>query len=339
MDQIQNEPKKSYAWVWVIIIAVILIGGYFIYQNNFAKKESPKETTSETNSTPRETKTLAESWQRNSEIVFDNITSTDTHKISDNLFRMYMNKEGNIVYTESTDGKTWGSTQSTGISEDAGKFISNPAVLKVADGNWIMLYEQQPQQKKGQTPGPSSAVNQRNLYLATSLDGKTFAKAGISIDSSVADNYFASVPDLILLPDGKIRVYYVCGGESICSQVSADNGKTWAKESGVRLAEMAVDPDVKTKTENGKTKWIMYYSILDPQKNGLYKAVSSDGLAWTKLDGQVVEKTGNNAIVDPDVVEISPNNFVMYFGESSGASSVGGDQINLYGAIYNGDIF
>jgi hypothetical protein len=346
----QDQPHKSFLakWWWVIILIIIALGVLLMFlrgdedtwikdkAGNWIKHGNPS---SESPNSQSPAAKKAESWIRDSMIFMPNTTSTDTHKISDGLFRMFLNSQGSIAYAESADGKTFSSPISTEITEDAGKMLSNPAALQLADNSWIMLYEQAPQQKPGQKQGSPGTANQRNLYLATSTDGKTFIKQGIAIDSRVDDNYFASVPDLALLPDNNIRLYYVCGGESICSRLSSDNGKTWAKESGYRLTDMAVDPDVKIKTVDNKTKWVMYYSILEPSKNGLYKATSQDGLTWTPIDGQIISKTGDNAIVDPDVLEITPNNWVMYFGESGGASSTGGEQINLYRSTYEGDIF
>jgi hypothetical protein len=200
-----------------------------------------------------------------------------------------------------------------------------------------MIYEQAPRRQPGQTGNvPAGPTNQRNLYRATSNDGISWSKQGLAIDSSVNDNYFASVPDLVLLPESKVRMYYVCRGDSVCSQISSDNGTSWTKESGFRLTDTAVDPNVLY--ENNQ--WIMYYSILNPSKNGLYKAVSKDGLLWTELEGQIIAKSSaRNAIVDPDVYEIANGSYVMNFGESTSNGSTGGEQINLYNATFQGEIF
>lgn len=95
-----------------------------------------------------------------------------------------------LVYP-TLDGKNFGSPQSTGITEETGKMISNPAVLKIKDGEWIMIYEQAPQRQPGEKEGPPSPANQRNLYLATSTDGarfKYFGEASLSAKSGGAIN-------------------------------------------------------------------------------------------------------------------------------------------------------
>ncbi|MCL5794857.1 MAG: hypothetical protein M1338_00655 [Patescibacteria group bacterium] len=349
MNEENKSPKSFLAkWWWIIILIIIALSALLIFlrgdedtwikdkMGNWIKHGNPSSTApSPKASAVKE----AEAWTKDPTVLMTNTTSTDTHKISEGLFRMFLNGQGGIAYVETADGKTFSSLISTKVTEDSGKMISNPATLQLADNSWIMLYEQAPRKNPGQKDGPPGTANQRNLYLATSSDGKNFTKQGIAVDSSKEDDYFASVPDLVLLPNNNIRLYYVCGGESICSRLSSDNGKTWVKESGYRLADMAVDPDVKIKIADNKTKWVMYYSILEPSKNGLYKAISEDGLTWTPLKNQIISKTKDNALVDPDVIEFTPNTWVMYFGQSGGASSTGGEQINLFRATYSGDIF
>lgn len=250
---------------------------------------------------------------------------------------MFLMEQGGIKYTDSTDAKIFNQAVPTGVTEDPEKFISNPAVLQISSNSWIMIYEQALMKKPGgiksdDVTGPN---NQRNLYLAVSFDGKTFSKSGLAVDSSNEDNYFASVPNLVMLSDGKIRMYYVSYGDRIASRTSSDNGKTWIKDDGIRKADMAVDPDVITKFANGKTKWVMYYTILEPSKNALFKASSSDGLTWSE-GVKVLDKNNNSGmIVDPDVIELTDGSYQMFFGESESATG----NINLYYAISSGEIF
>lgn len=322
----QDQPRRSKWWIWILVIlllAVVSYGGYWYWKNKIKKSNS-----GENNSEQTETEEI---WTRGDHIVLEGVTSSDTHKLADGIYRMYYMSDAKIVFADSTDGLLFGTGTPTGITEDTGKMISNPSVLNLSDGSWIMIYEQQPAQgvNSGLTvPGPNS---QRDLYLATSTDGKSFSKVGIAIDSSKEDNYFASVPDLILLPDGKIRMYYVSGGEAIGSAISSDNGKTWKRESGYRLTEKAVDPDVIFKDENGTKKWVMYFSILSGPGNAIYRATSSDGLTWEKGKEILKSSDDQSTIVDPDVVNLYGNNYRMYFGEAKENSSDAGKpgQFNL----------
>jgi len=330
MEPESIEPKHNLAWLWIVLSIVIIAAvGYFVYSNYFITNTSDDQTSEKTTEVA-----IVEDWELGSAVVKDSTTSTDTHKISDNLYRRYFMAEGGIFYDESTDGLAFSGKNSTGVAEVKGKMISNPAVLEVTPNDWIMIYEMAPMRTPGSNPGQPGPSNQRDLYLAKSKDGKKFIVVGNAINSAKADNYFASVPDLVKTPDGKIRMYYVSGGSAIGSALSSDNGVTWVKDAGYRLADSAVDPDVLLKDG----KWVMYYSVLEPNKNAIYKATSNDGLTW---DNQklLFKSTTGGAIVDPDVYETSTGSYTMFFGQSSAGGSTGGEVINLFKATLIGNIF
>lgn len=323
--------------VIVVVLAVIGFAGWKVYGSN---KKSTNQSTSSTAKTTANAKTsnktatpptpTTETWTRTGKMVLANVTSTDTHKLADGTYRTYYMNNGQIVYADSTDAVSFGTPKATGVTQDPNMMIANPSVLKIKTGDWIMVYEEQlmndPNANKPGHMGP-----QRNFYLATSKDGMSFTKVGMVLDSSKSDGYFASVPNLVLMPNGKVRLYYVCGGQAICARVSSDEGRTWTKEA-FSFNIVAGDPDVLY--QNGM--WVMYYTKLLPDENGLFKAYSTDGLKWTALSGQVVKKTNaNGVIVDPDVVQTSTNHYTMFFGEAPNNNS----QLNLYSATYAGNIF
>ncbi|TSC94238.1 MAG: hypothetical protein Athens101428_391 [Candidatus Berkelbacteria bacterium Athens1014_28] len=341
-----EENKKSKIWIWLLFVLLFLaiIGGIYYF---FTKNQVNKTSTGESASSEIAMKNALEKWTRDDKMIMANTTSTDTHKITDDLYRMYRMGQGGIYYSESTDGISFDGGKSTGVTEDKGKMISNPTVLKIYDGKWIMIYEQAPIRQPGEKLGSPGVSNQRNLYLATSTDGEAFIEAGVAVDSSKADNYFASVPELVLMPSNVVVMYYVSGGESIARAYSIDEGRSWTRNNDYVL-ENAVDPDiiveldisaVKNNQVGGKMKFTMYYSMLDPAKNAIYKATSIDGEEWN-LAGKVLEKkNSNSAIVDPDVVEISTGKYMMFFGESESETSTGGSAINLYRATTDESIF
>lgn len=315
------ERPRTLRWLLIIAVLIVLAGigvGYYYF---FAKKPDSIASVAAT-----------QKWTKEPGIILSRTTSSDTHKISDTTIRTYYMGNGKIESVESTDGgKTFSEPVGTGIAEDPGMFMSNPAVLEISNGNWIMVYEQQPQKKPGQEKGPTppGKDSQRNLYLATSTDGKSFQKVGIAIDSSKEDNFFASVPDLIKVSTDKIRMYYVSGGEAIASADSSDGGKTWTRNEGFSLKDSAVDPDVVY--ENGQ--WTMYYSILDPSRNALHIASSKDGLNWKAGDKILDKNNSNGAIVDPDFFEFGGQK-IMFFGEfGTSDSTAGQEQPNLYRAV------
>ncbi len=331
-NQMPQKPKSNPGWLWIVlIILLILVIGYCLFQNSTKNNSTDSTKTSEKDNDSSNTttdKVPDETWLSDDEVIIANVTSSDTHLISENLIRTYYMAQGGFLFAESADGgKTYGKSAATGITEDDNLFMSNPSILKISDNNWIMVYEQQPRRQPGQSnnmtpPGPAT---QRNLYLATSTDGKTFKKSGLVYDSSKEDNYFASVPDLILLPDGKIRMYFVSGGNAIGSAVSSDQGKNWLRDNGYRLSDSAVDPDV-IKVDD---KWLMYYSVLDPSKNGLYVSLSDDGITWQT--GKIIISKQNNSgsLVDPDVFEFDNERIMLYGSFSSTDSTNSSEQPNL----------
>lgn len=318
-------------WAVVIILAIILFGtiGYLILRQN--KQKTPSATPTPATSGSKQ----AEVWTKSGEKLMDNVTSTSTLKLSDGTYRMYFMKDNKILYSNSKDAETFSTSLETGISADAAKIISNPSVLEIKNGDWIMIYEEAPQLPAGSVKGPGKAT-QRNLMMATSTDGQNFQKTGTAIDSAKDDKFFASVPDLVKIRDDFFRLYYVSQSDKIASAVSSD-GRSWKREPDFRLTDSSVDPNVIL--VDGK--WVMYFATLEGTGNKFYKATSTDGYTWQK--GQIVLRPNNSqgAIVDPDVVNISGNHYRMFFGESvsGNAQMNGGGQFDLYYADTEADIF
>ena len=326
-DLSEKSHKKSILIIVLILFLLcVLVGGAYYWRNKNIKTSTSQDPAT---TATYQTKT-GDNWVKSSKVVFNDVTSSDTHKLDDGTYRMFFMKGGNLVYADLADGANFSEIKQTGISREANLLISNPAVLKIKDNSWIMVYEQKPLPM----PGGGSEETQRNLYLATSADGKSFSKAGIAIDSSKQDNYFASVPDLVLLPDNKVRMYYVSGGQDIASAISSD-GKIFTRENGYRLRNKAVDPDVLIKTENGKTKWVMYHSVLSGAGNQLYKATSTDGTLWTEGQPVLTPSDSSNMIVDPDVIQTGDGKYKMFYGEGA----LDGSQLNLYSADCVQEIF
>ena len=320
-------------WVIVIILAILLFAviGYLVYRQ---VKNSRAAKSANSTSVEKET------WAKSDKKLFENVTSSCTLKLADNTYRMYLMKDGEIKYADSKDATSFDTPVSTIVTADQDKFISNPAVLKIKDGDWIMIYEQAPILPANSVKGPAKAT-ERDLLLATSADGKTFQKVGVAIDSSKDDKYFASVPDLVKVNDNLIRLYYVSQGDKIGSAISVD-GRTFKREDGFRMEDSSVDPEVLLKTDSDSSQqWVMYFATLEGAGNKFYKATSTDGLAWKKGEVVLRPNTSSGAIVDPDVVLISEDKYRMFFGESTSGNAQmnGGGQIDLYYADDNVEIF
>jgi hypothetical protein len=110
-------------------------------------------------------------------------------------------------------------------------------------------------------------------------DGQTWQQGSVQLESPM--NFGGADPEVVLLPDGKLRIYYVVfpGGPGVIdpesrnevfSAISSD-GVNFQEEDGVRFEhEQITDPDVVKIGD----KWFMYLA----QGPRLIAATSPDGL-------------------------------------------------------------
>jgi hypothetical protein len=149
------------------------------------------------------------------------------------------------------------------------------------------------------------------ILLALSNDGTNFTRTN-KILSDQAD-----VPDIITMPDGEVRVYYIimCPEEvrnKIVAAVSRDNGTNWVYRkitlNGIQnLQPSQVDPTVEFTTDN---KIRLYFtsgprtaSPGKPEVPRSYSAISSDGYNFTLEDGVRFTVEGKE-VLDPNVILI-----------------------------------
>lgn len=147
-------------------------------------------------------------------------------------------------------------------------------------------------------PPPASA-GERRLLLAYSTDGIHFTASGEVLTDQ------GNVPDIIVEPDGTIRVYYI--GQSINPNqeentvvaISKDNGATWTFRNltykNWPQPRDPSDPDVVL-LDDGTYR--MYYTTsLTSDKLGIVYATSPDGITFTyqgeslRGPGDVVDST------------------------------------------------
>ncbi|MEY2762260.1 MAG: hypothetical protein RLZZ48_332 [Actinomycetota bacterium] len=147
------------------------------------------------------------------------------------------------------------------------------------------------------------------------------AATPIASDVAVSKDEKAwGVPDAVLLPDGRVRVYLVVTAaktnscpEKVVSYISSD-GVNFTKESGYRLEGGFVDTEV-LRAKDGD--WLMITSNGPGCGNGmqqLFVTTSNDGLSWSTP--QAVTKADRRRL-DPTGIEVSPNVFRIYYATSS----------------------
>ena len=216
----------------------------------------------------------------------------------------------------SSDGLTWSAPIDSALTEPSGELVMNPSVVALPQGGYMMIHE-----------GTKDGVHR--FYRATSTDGITFARTAGALDSgavmipSSADKNFLSVPDLIALPSGQLRVYFVAAEEHIESAVSADQGMTWTREGAIVLSGISnkyqVDPDIVA-IPGGYWLFLAVPPGDTLANHRIRSAVSVDGRTFTAEAGERVTVDNDKQIrYDPDVVALGDGRYRVYFGQSDSA--------------------
>ena len=123
------------------------------------------------------------------------------------------------------------------------------------------------------------------------------------------------VPDAVLLPDGRVRIYMVESPvDGICTEKIAtyisNDGITFTKEPGWRLENGYVDTEI-LRTASGS--WLMILADIgctSDRNQKLFVSESPDGLTWSKP--QVLTGAGTSKL-DPTGYEVGPNQFRIYY--------------------------
>ncbi|MFQ6137170.1 MAG: hypothetical protein ACE5PM_08330, partial [Candidatus Hydrothermarchaeales archaeon] len=161
------------------------------------------------------------------------------------------------------------------------------------------------------------------VFSAVSSDGLNFQKEGLRIDSEeTGDRGWASVPEALKLPDGRIRIYYVSGDfealGGIMSAVSQD-GLDFQKEEGARVKTM-VDPAITILPDG---RYLLLAVVLPPppdkprlleQATGIYSFTSDDGLVFENQQPVLLEE----GVYDPSIVQLDNNTYRVFYGKDIG---------------------
>ncbi len=260
-------------------------------------------------------------WTVESGVRVTGVTSSCTLRLPDGTFRMYFGPSGPATAgpfrsATSSDGLSWSGPTDSALKAEAGEQVSNPSVVPLPSGGYMMLYE-----------GTKDGVHR--LYRATSTDGVTFTRTAGSLDRgavmmpSSPDKNFLSVPDLIALPNGQLRAYFVAAEEHIESAISTDQGMTWTREGAIVLSgitnKFQVDPDVVA-IPGGYWLFLAVPPGESLANHRIRSAVSVDGRTFTAEAGERVAVDDDKQIrYDPDVVATGDGRYRVYFGQQDGA--------------------
>ena len=273
--------------------------------------ETPQDLIPEINNMPTEpvAEALSFSWEKDGGSRIADGSVPFVHGLKDGKVRLYYCNSKGILSAVSNDGMVFAKEQGVRISPGAGfEFIvCDPTIVNLPGGKIRMYYKG----ANSQNPGPGQSIHK--IYSAISSDGLTFEKEGLRIDSETnGDNGWASVPDAIMLPDGRVRIYYVTASgmqHGIGSAVSPD-GLNFVKEDGIRVPNL-VDPALVRIAD----KYILFAASIDERfakvPKGIYYAESSDGLDFGKPTAVFQEDN----VYDPSVLKIDENTIRVFYGK------------------------
>ncbi|MEK6809339.1 MAG: hypothetical protein AABY40_01570 [Nanoarchaeota archaeon] len=254
-------------------------------------------------------KILSFSWKKDSGSRVVDGSVPFVHRLKDGKVRLYYCNAKGILSAVSSDGLTFVKEQGIRIAPGTGfeLIVCDPTIVNLPDGKIRMYYKG----ANSQNPGPGQSIHK--IYSAISSDGLIFQKEGLRIDSETnGDNGWASVPDAIILPDRRVRIYYVTAAgmqHGIGSAISSD-GLNFVKESGIRVPNL-VDPALVKMGD----KYLLFAASIDERfakvPKGIYYLESSDGLEF----GEPVAVFQGNDVYDPSVLKIDENTVRVFYGK------------------------
>jgi hypothetical protein len=217
-------------------------------------------------------------------------------------YRLYYCRGGGIYSAVSRDGLTF--TEEPGVRVTQG---CDPTIVELEDGGYRMYYKVE------------LDMDTHVIHSALSSDGLTWVKEGLRFQNMDSPCYgWTSVPDAVRLPDGRVRIYFVCNKmlNAVASIISQD-GLNFKMEPGIRL-ERAVDPNVIRLPDN---TYRMFYAtapegrpVVPPDR--IYTARSKDGLEWT-VEGEILRAGGQHdpsMVVDPSAIRLPSGKYRVYYG-------------------------
>ncbi|MDI6840965.1 MAG: hypothetical protein QMD71_09000 [bacterium] len=157
--------------------------------------------------------------------------------VGDTAFRLYYCNPQGILSAFSNNGLNFVPEPGIRIvpGDSMERMVADPTLVKIENG-YRMYY-------KGATgPGGPGQARHR-IFSAISSDGLNWTKEGLRYENLNYPDYgWTSVPDAIILPDRRIRIYCTSATGGIRSIISSD-GLDFIPEDGIRLPD-CVDPNV-----------------------------------------------------------------------------------------------
>jgi len=259
-------------------------------------------------------------WTVDPGVRLEDATVPNIYRMEDGRIRMYYGGQGGILSAITDDGLTFskepGVRVPSGSQDSPEMIVSDPTLVRLNDGRVRIYY-------KGATGpgGPGQSIH--NVFSAISTDGLLFEKEGTRIDSQkTPDRGWASVPEAIVLPDGRVRLYYVSDGldvkHGIVSAIS-DDGLNFTREGPVLTG--FVDPSVIMLADGSYLMLAVTISSGSEgiAKPGIYSFLSEDGINFQ--DPELLVLSGERDI-DPAIVDMGDGAYRVYYWNATDNPSV-----------------
>ncbi len=211
-----------------------------------------------------------------------------------------------IVSALSEDGLNFTPEQGSRV-ELAGQIACDPSIVEADEGLRMYFKEQLPQ-----APGEPPV---HIVWSAVSSDGLNWQVEEQRLALEEECSNFVSVPSAVALPDGRVRLYFVCNAHNsaIASAIS-DDGLNFVFE-GI-LLEKAVDPDVHLLSDGTYRLFYTVWNASDAEPvepTIIGTATSKDGLNWN-LEGVVADAGdfGLEGLVDPSALSLPDGSYRIY---------------------------
>ena len=222
-----------------------------------------------------------------------------------------LNQEGVSPHLEVVDSTTlrmfYSSEEAGGLAVDLCDYDLNCTRQGVVDFvQDLTLVETVDGVRRGYFVELNTETKNKEIWTAVvSEDGLTFSDK-VPLGFIKGDYQAWGVPDAVLLPDGRVRIYWVdepvgMAGERIVSATSeTTKGVSFVKDSGYRFENGYVDLEV-LKAEEGDWEAIFSFSPekLPQTPQSLFYGTSTDGLSWefsgipiSPLDMSYLDPTG-----------------------------------------------
>jgi hypothetical protein len=305
--------------ITVLLVASVSIAGFFLYQQSSIITTPATTTTTQTTTTTNTTHQINKliEWIKEDGLRTGGVSSSTIIKY--NEYWMYYTWDG-IELATSTDGLNFVNKENViknGPSGSEQEMVTNPAVFELSDGRYRMIYEGS---KWAEDETGKRYQTDRKLYSTISSDGKKWIKEdGVRFwdyGDGKPGEIFTSVPDVIRLPDGRLRMYYTRGATS-ATALSSDEGLTWTKETELNFnRKVAIDLDV-IQLDDGSYKvfFTTFAGDFGIGEQWVMSASSVDGINFVVDEGKLIEPSSSGGLVaDPDVIKVD-GGYRMYYGE------------------------